>query len=363
MTMPLCQNFATMGVILLCMDVRPTAASRPKHEIEHIDRESYVVRPLQKNADLVLTGSGHLYRTHPATTAEKEASAVMPAEPAGVASLAEKFHVQANSTLDPGMPGILKEGQTECKKLPFLNSLVQIGDEKADALDEEFNEAAGDMYTLCMAIDGGSQGAMMCSLMTTIGQWTTRIGPEAARTGITPKEAMAIGIYTAPDAYKMIWASYTGASIYRGSTPAQNAAMENYKDILTSVLKSQIGKRKPTAVLYTGLDQGGLLKTYEVGATVRLLLPVSTTTDRDVAASFAVQSCRTMPDNAGQCHHIILEITNMPDNAINIEKLSCFPHEAEHLFGPGAFRFTVASNDETFSRRGKTVHVVKGKIS
>ena len=70
-----------------------------------------------------------------------------------------------------------------------------------------------------------------------------------------------------------------------------------------------------------------------------------------------------MPDNAGQCHHIILEITNMPDNAINIEKLSCFPHEAEHLFGPGAFRFTVASNDETFSRRGKTVHVVKGKIS
>jgi hypothetical protein len=341
-----------MGVILLCMDVRPTAASRPKHEIEHIGRDSYVVRPLQKNTDLVLTGSGHFYRTHLATTAEKEASAVMPAEPAGVASLAEKSHVKANST---GAPGILKEGQATCStegmaKLKTMLSLVQIGEEKAEAPGAMDKQEAQEMMDLCKAIDGGEQGDFMCSLMTACSQWS-RIGASAAETGISTKEAMAIGIYTAPDAYKKIWAAYSGASI---GNNAQDAAMQQFLGILSNVLVSQSGKRKPTAVLYTGLDQGGLLGVYAPGRSVRLQLPVSTTTEKDVAAGFAIKS----PSEP----HILLEITNKPDKAVNIEQISCFPEEKEHLLGAGA-TFKVASNHEKFTYRGKTVVVVKGEIA
>jgi len=329
------------------MDVRPTAASRPKHEIEHIGRDSYVVRPLQKNTDLVLTGSGHFYRTHLATTAEKEASAVMPAEPAGVASLAEKFHVKANST---GAPGILKVGQTTCSVCSALASLAQIGEEKAEAPGAMDQQEAGEMMALCKAIDGGERGDFMCSLMTACSQWS-RIGASAAETGISTKEAMAIGIYTAPDAYKKIWAAYSGASI---GTNAQNAAMQQFLGILSNVLVSQSGKRKPTAVLYTGLDQGGLLGVYAPGRSVRLQLPVSTTTDKNVAAGFAIKS----PSEP----HILLEITNKPDKAVNIEQISCFPEEKEHLLGAGA-TFKVASNHEEFTYNGKTVVVVKGEIA
>jgi len=332
------------------MDVRPTAASRPKHEIEHIGPESYVVPPLQKKTDLVLTGSGHFYRTHLATTAEKEASAVMPAVPAGVASLAENFHVQASST---GGPGILKSGQKPCPAMSSF-SVAQIGEEKAEAPGDMDPTEAAEMMELCKAIDGGSRGDFMCSLLTACAEWS-RIGQSAAETGISTKEAMAIGIYTAPDAYVKIWAASSGT---RTGNSAQDAAMGKYLGILQNVLVSQSGKRKPTAVLYTGLEEGGSLQVYAVGAAVRFDQPVSTTTGKNIAAGFAI---RLNSHRAGNVP-ILLEITNMPNRAVNIEQISCFPHEEEHLLGAGA-TFTVASNNEEYTYKGKRMVVIKGVIA